>query len=258
MSEPLGELVVKAALPRGAVWEPKKDGNYEKILAAIGDIFDLINTDVDNLRYITDPNRTIVLDDLERDYGIIRNDDLTEEERKNNLITQIRNSIIDGNENSLTTILQQISPDINVYQNNPPVDPQVFIDQGFVLISKGRGDTAGTIAEESWPLVFFVGGAVTRDGTGRITSIEELVLPETKESLFVNPILAYKSLHSWAAVVMVLGTKQYLRDAQSNLICDANGNNIYVLFNFDNIGILDDSDGNVLVDPSGDNLEVYF
>jgi hypothetical protein len=55
---------------------------------------------------------------------------------------------------------------------------------------------------EDWPLVFFVGGDATRDGSGALTAIELASVPSEQESAFKRIILKYKPMHSWAALIV--------------------------------------------------------
>jgi hypothetical protein len=253
------KFIFRAALPKGAAWKPKPGGNYDKILDGVGEIYTEICTEAEKVKTVRIPSETFLLDDLERDYGILKNDALTEQERRDNLDQKKYNSIIQGNPERLEEILQKVDPNLKVYQNSPAVDPEPFIGQGFLIISEGRGDSAGgLIPEDSWPLVFFVGGAATFDVDGSILTIDEVVLPVEKETLVTDPILAYKGLYDWCAAVVVTGTKGLLKDANNNFITDAVGNDIYVLFEFDFEGTLADESGNDVVDENGNLIEIYF
>jgi hypothetical protein len=53
-----------------------------------------------------------------------------------------------------------------------------------------------------WPLVFFVGGDATRDGTGALTAIELADVPTEQESEFKRIILRAKPMHSWAGLII--------------------------------------------------------
>jgi hypothetical protein len=53
-----------------------------------------------------------------------------------------------------------------------------------------------------WPLVFFVGGDATRDGSGALTEIESVDISTEQESAFKRIILKYKPIHSWAGLII--------------------------------------------------------
>lgn len=249
------KLIVKAALPKGKAWEIKPDGDYQKTIDGIGEVLALLCEKAETVRNVRNPLFTTLLDDLEREYGVLKNADLNEDERRAVLAEKKYNSIIAGNPERLQSILQQIDPQINVYQNSPAVDPTPFIGQGFLIIDKGRGDSAGgSIPADSWPMVFFVGGEVTRDVDGSILTMEELVLSIEREQLVTDAIVAYKGIYCWTAATLVIGVKGYLHDAVGNIICDANGNQIYSLFEFANSGNWVDESANTFVDDSGNNF----
>ncbi len=231
MSNTIGELIIKAALPKGSAWKPKKDGNYDKILKTTGKIIDLILDKNDKIRKVRSPLETDVLDDLEREYGILTNILLTEAERRIFLDDKKKNLIIDGNPEGLEDILQKVDPGLFVYQNDPPVDPNPFLSEGFIIINNGRGDqTSGIpIPEENFSSVFFVGGVAVRNGMNEIISIDEVVLPIEKEEFVTDPIVAYKGLQVWCVAKLLVGVKKNLCDGAGNSITDAVGDNIYAV-----------------------------
>ena len=53
-----------------------------------------------------------------------------------------------------------------------------------------------------WPLVFFVGGDATRDGSGALTAIELAEIPTAQKSEFKRIILRAKPMHSWAGLII--------------------------------------------------------
>lgn len=56
--------------------------------------------------------------------------------------------------------------------------------------------------EDDWPLVFFVGGDATRDGSGALTDIESASVPTELKSEFKRLILRLKPMHSWAGLII--------------------------------------------------------
>lgn len=55
---------------------------------------------------------------------------------------------------------------------------------------------------KDWPLVFFVGGAVTMAGQGAIISIDNAQVDIAREDEFKTTILKYKPLKTWAALIV--------------------------------------------------------
>ena len=252
-------LITKASLPKGKAWELKPDGDYEKTIDGIGEILSIICEKAEAVKNVRNPLLTNLLNDLEREYGVLKNADLNEDERRAVLSEKKYNSIIQGNPERLQSILQQIDSRIKVYQNSPAVDPTSFIGQGFLIIDTGRGDAAGgAIPANSWPFVFFVGGDVTRDVDGSILTMEELVLSIEREQLVTDAIIAYKGIYNWTAATLVIGVKGFIHDAVGNIICDAVGNQLYSLFEFSFDGNWVDESGNTFVDDSGNNFNFYY
>jgi hypothetical protein len=53
-----------------------------------------------------------------------------------------------------------------------------------------------------WPLVFFVGGPATRDGTGTLTEIQAGEVPTERKRELKKTILQIKPEHSWAGLII--------------------------------------------------------
>lgn len=58
------------------------------------------------------------------------------------------------------------------------------------------------IDQGDWPLVFFVGGSATRDGSGALTSIDLATIPLLQRNDFRRLILKYKPVHSWGGLIV--------------------------------------------------------
>ena len=52
-----------------------------------------------------------------------------------------------------------------------------------------------------WPLVFFVGGAATRDGSGFLTSIDTAIVDTERRDELIETIVRIKPLHSWCGLI---------------------------------------------------------
>ena len=78
---------------------------------------------------------------------------------------------------------------------------------GYYLVSGDchQADDAAKINELSksyWPLVFFIGGAVTRDLSGRITNIATVTMPAVYRQELNRLVLRIKPLGIWAAILV--------------------------------------------------------
>ena len=53
-----------------------------------------------------------------------------------------------------------------------------------------------------WPLVFFVGGPATRDGSGALIAIDIALVPVLRRAELERTVLRLKPLHSWAMMMV--------------------------------------------------------
>jgi hypothetical protein len=79
--------IIDAALPPGAAWVYKEHGDLSKLYDGIADNAGEVQDYLDDLAYVRDPQLTAVLDDLERDYDIKKDENLTEQQRRDYLST---------------------------------------------------------------------------------------------------------------------------------------------------------------------------
>ena len=63
-------------------------------------------------------------------------------------------------------------------------------------------DNYKTPGQQYWPLIFFVGGTVTRDANGRITNVAIVDIPATRRQELHRLILRIKPLGIWAAMMV--------------------------------------------------------
>lgn len=151
------KLVVRAAMPKGSVWIPKPGGNLDKIYDVTGDIIDLICKRMLNARFVRNPKKTFLLDDLEREYGIIKNDLLTELERRTRLDAKKNQSPGGGTATDLQAALDNAGFNVLVHKNNPPVDPALFLTQNFQMVAGGDNAFAGFEPISGPPTTAFAG-----------------------------------------------------------------------------------------------------
>ena len=137
------ELIIKSALPKGQAWSPTPDGNYDKILQATGEIILNICTRMGNARYVRTPNKTFILDDLEREFGILKNNNLSESERRIILDAKKNQPPGGGTASDLQIALDNAGFNLQVHKNNPSVDPALFLTQNFQMVAGGDNAYAG-------------------------------------------------------------------------------------------------------------------
>lgn len=137
--------ILKSLLPKGPAWFPDPDGDFEKYIQGQSDNYDDPIEFLGNLSNIRDPLKTPVLDDLEREFGNSKNENLTEDERRNFLNSYIFSSKGSGTINDLQDRLTEAGFLVTVYSNDPAQDPEVLIDGQFQMLAGGGNAFAGNI-----------------------------------------------------------------------------------------------------------------
>lgn len=259
MSSVLMRAMLDDINARGPIWEPETLGDMDLLFDGIADNLAQIWLFVSSLADIRNPLKTIMLDDLEREYGIATNLLIPEATRRMRLAGIVYARSDNGTEDDMQAALRNVGFDVYVYQNSPAVDPDPFLSKAFQMVAGGdnayagradayAGSTGGELlvngdifntsrvytsgagsglyagtghgageyedlliekieypiptAPNDWPLVFFVGGAVTRDGTGAILTIDNAIVDGARENEFKSTILRYKPLDTWAALIV--------------------------------------------------------
>jgi hypothetical protein len=217
-----------------------------------------------SLKDVRDPYKTIFLDDLEKEYGILKDPNLTEQQRREQLAALVYATRGTGSLDDLQDQLHAAGfTNLFVYDNSPAVDTNIFVKQRSDVVCAsppeafcadppeffasaydgGEYVVNGDIFEQSvafesncadpnevfcasppeyfcgdtlavkdaivynpttnFNLIFFVGGAVTRDpGTGEIINIETVPIPETQRLSLRRIILRVKPLQTWGALIV--------------------------------------------------------
>jgi hypothetical protein len=250
--------VINTIIPPGSAWRVSVGEDWDKLYDGIATNWETIRTFLSELDCIRNPSCTPVLDDLEQEFGVIKNVSLTEQQRRDQLMPIVFNRSFNGGLDNLEDALQAAGFTVQVHSNSPAVDPAIFLDQNFQMVAAGGNAYAGrpdayagksggellvngdisktrkivtTVAgnlyagtghgageytdlerteitysiptdPDDWPLVFFVGGDATRDGTGALTEIQLADVPIEQETEFKRIILKYKPIHSWAALII--------------------------------------------------------
>ncbi len=133
----LSRSAIDALLPEGIAWSPAADDDYDLLLEGIADNSEAVRLDLDKLRYLRDPARTPILDDLEREFAVIPSATASEAERRIRLAsTMFRRSELPTYE-MLEDKLQGAGFDCYVYPNDPAVDPSLYLEQNFNMVCGG-------------------------------------------------------------------------------------------------------------------------
>jgi hypothetical protein len=206
---------------------PKEDGDFDLLLDGIADNYNTVITFLRTLAYLRDPQRTTILTDLEKEYGVLSNTALTTQERRDRLTAQKTDRISTGTDIFLQDKLRASGFDLYVYQNDPPVDPNLLAGnlynayfgdevsyfgnpefffkklEYFLIVNGQRAlDDLLTPAVPAGyrHLVFFIGGAVSRDPiTNEITELAAAEISENRRTELSKLVMKYKPIHAWAA-----------------------------------------------------------
>lgn len=134
----VSRAVFDALLPPGAIWIPATSGDFDLLLDGIAENSDETQTFLASLADLRNPQKTTLLNDLEKEYGIIADDKLTEQERRDRLSSTKSATAGDGTAEYLEDKLRSFGFDVYVYNNDPPVDPDIFSYEGYLAYSDGN------------------------------------------------------------------------------------------------------------------------
>ena len=221
----LSRAVINALLPPGSLWTPQDDADLDKLLDGVAANAESVKEDLTALGWLRNPMLTTALADLEREYGIVPDDLLTEATRRIRLLA-IKTAISsDGSAAFIQSQLQAAGFDVRVHINNPPVNTESLLNFGSAAIF-GRDDAIfGGVSqidmlvngqiysdqvriayaippEEYWHLVFFVGGDATRDVDGSLLTVAEASVDIRRRQEFESTIIRYKPLFSWCGPIV--------------------------------------------------------
>lgn len=195
-----------AMLPSGGLWRLDEGGDLYKALEAIGDNNEPVYEFLKNLAYIREPSLTPFLSDLEKEYGLITNSSLTEQERRDYLNGVVYAPPSTGTYEYLQTQLQNAGYNVQVHVNSPAVDPVRFFGGSGGEMVTNNENYDRTIQEARkyrylWGHVFFIGGDAVRGPDGELLTIAPIILTGSSKDLFRELILKYKPVHSWAIAI---------------------------------------------------------
>jgi hypothetical protein len=226
-------------MPKGIIWKPARDGDFDKLLNGISENKQATFNGFRCLAHIRNPFLCPLelLPDLEREFGVTQNTAIPENTRRAFLAPIIYK------QPGLATIMKlQRALDISgfgyggygliVTPNSPPVSPPTirsvftmtahdypsiycagnreiaycgyavgyYLKSGDYYYESTEHLEFSTLPEAYWPLVFFVGGEVLRGEGGKITSITPVDIPASRQQELHRIILRVKPVGIWAAL----------------------------------------------------------
>lgn len=228
----LSRRIIDALLPGGALWHPEPDEGLDQLLRGIADNKERTRVFLRGIADIRNPLKTHMLDDLEREFGQQPDAALSEDTRRQRLQAAKGARICDGSPDSVQEILRAAGFDVYVHANSPAVDPALFLaasggtqmgrstsmfGRAASIFGGARGELIASTPvfyqqervvmptptlPQYWPLIFFVGGAATRNGAGELTAIETANVPASRRAELVRLIVKYKGMHAWAGLLV--------------------------------------------------------
>lgn len=139
----IDRALIDALLPEGPLWIPEVDEGLDQLLDGLASNIEVLRVFLASLADMRNPLLTPILEDLEREYGFLSDDRLSEETRRQRLNAFVYRGQSTGSEDSLEDALQAAGFDVFVYQNDPAVDPEPFLDQDFQMVAGGGNAFAG-------------------------------------------------------------------------------------------------------------------
>jgi len=134
MSTPdISRAMINALLPDGGIWNPEKDGDFDRFLNGLSLCVEDVIFRLEKLNTIRDPHNipNILLSDLEREYGIVTKTNISVETRRMQLAAKIYERGGTGSPDDLENALRDAGFDVYVHPNDPAVDPAIFLNQNF-------------------------------------------------------------------------------------------------------------------------------
>ena len=223
----ISRTILDAFMPEGSLWNPEPDGDFDKLLDAMAENDESVVDFLRSLADVRNPEKTPILEDLEREFGVEPNLALTDAQRRTRLAAVKADKSNDGTAYLLEERLTAAGFDVQVHINSPAVDPADYVlnewyavcgnedavmgedtcicgvEKDMLIVNGNRFFYHGDLPSDSgyWHLIFFVGGAVTRDGNGYITDIQPANIDIERTDEFLRLIVKYKPMHAWAGVV---------------------------------------------------------
>lgn len=222
MSE-LMRAVYNALMPPGAIWEPEEGKDFDKLLDGMAENAEVVRAFLAALADIRRPSKTVILSDLEKEFGIVTNTNLTDDDRRTQLAAVKSAKGGNGSKDFLEDSLQAAGFNVFVYENDPAVDPGGLLDAEEYAVAGHENKLAAILASEDWPLVFFVAGTATFGGSGEITDLEYGYVNFDSIPVFNRLLKNIIPMHAWAGVRIIGFKTNYFgfdEDADANTFGD--------------------------------------
>jgi hypothetical protein len=155
--------ILSSLLPDGDMLRPEEGEGLDLFLQGMGENEERMRQFLAELAHLRNPDRTILLSDLEKEYGIKTNENITESDRRAQLAGIMYARRSNGSRDFLQTQLQRAGYAVNVYDNAPAVDPNPLI---FGQSQMYCGDTLAQCGEPTAQCAAFDGELVVNGDIG--------------------------------------------------------------------------------------------
>jgi len=139
----LARDIITALWPEGSAWNPQTDGDLDLLLDGMAENDQLLIDFVGKLCCVRDPFLTPILSDLEKEYGIITDTRLTEDQRRIQLAGIIFQTENNDSKDDLQNALNDAGFNVQVHENSPAVDPDDFLNSVPFMVAGGANAYAG-------------------------------------------------------------------------------------------------------------------
>lgn len=229
----LMRAVYDALLPPGSIWTPEEGKEFDQLLDGMAENSEVVRAFLADLANIRRPSKTILLDDLEKEFGIVKNENLSDDERRAQVAAIKFSKGGNGDKDFLQNALTTAGFDVQVHENSPPVDPGLLLDSEEYATSGHDGNLSADLISDDWPLVFFVGGDATLGGGGEITDLQYGFINVDSVPVFKRILKAIMPMHAWAGVKIIGFKSNYFgfdEDPDANTFGDVGDPDVGGLF----------------------------
>lgn len=139
----LMRAVIDTLYPDGAIWNPAPDGDFDNFIDGQAANWEDIRVFLADLKVVRVPEFTTFLADLEREFGVLTNSNLTETQRRDQLTPLVFDRGSSGSVDALQNALDNAGFTVLVHENSPAVDPAIFLAEIFNMVADGGNAFAG-------------------------------------------------------------------------------------------------------------------
>ena len=141
----LMRAVIDTIWPRGSAWEIAPNEDLDKFLDGSAENWEAVRAYLSGLSEIRTPSSTPFLADLEREFGVFTDPNLTEQQRRDQLTPIVYGRGGNGSVDFLQNSLDSAGFNVQVHENSPAVDPDILLDQSFRIYSNGVSAYSGNV-----------------------------------------------------------------------------------------------------------------